>query len=175
MTETNEGALRAVMTAQPAVDWDALYREHAPALLRYLRRLTRSSEEAEALMQDTFVRAIRARRRPDSTRDLRSWLYRLATNTAIDHLRRQRRWRFVPFGARDFESPAASDDIELVRRALRAIKPDQATALVLRLHEGFGPSEIASMLGITETAVKFRLIRGRRAFIDAYTRLGGRA
>lgn len=174
VTETNEGAITRPVSAQETVDWDALYREHAPALLRYLRRMTRSSEEAEALMQDTFVRAIRARRTPSLAGELRTWLYRIATNVAVDHLRRQRRWRFVPFAGDEPGAIPPSDEVEAVRRALRVISAEQATALVLRLHEGFAPREIAAMLGITETAVKFRLIRGRRAFMEAYSRIGGR-
>lgn len=174
MTETKEGAGRAVMRVEYAVDWDALYREHGPALLRYLRRLTKSPDNAEELLQDVFTRAIRARRTPGPAPEIRSWLYRIATNAAIDHLRRERRWRSLPFIGGGSDSSLPSDDVELVRRSLRTIAPEQATALVLRLHEGFAPHEIASMLGIGEAAVKSRLVRGRRAFIDAYTRMGGR-
>lgn len=173
MTETNEGAARAVMRVEYAVDWDALYREHGPALLRYLRRLTRDQGTAEELLQDVFTRAIRAQTSPGSGPETRSWLYRIATNAAIDHLRRARRWQFLPFVGREPETSLPSDDVDLVRRSLRAIAPEQATALVLRLHEGFAPHEIASMLGVGKSAVKSRLVRGRRAFIEAFTRMGG--
>jgi RNA polymerase sigma-70 factor (ECF subfamily) len=172
VTETKEGAAPALVSLQQTVDWDALYREHGPALLRYLRRLTKGPEVAEELMQEVFARAIRATRTPGSSLDIRRWLYRIATNAAIDHLRRERRWQFLPFSGRE-AAPLPSDDVELVRRSLRAITPEQATALVLRLHEGFTPGEIASMLGIGESAVKSRLVRGRRAFIGAYARMGG--
>ena len=170
-------AHEVVVTAQnvsATVDWDAAYREHGPDLLRYMRRFASSIEVAEELMHEAFARAMRARRYPIESAELRPWLYRIATNLALDHLRRDRRFRFIPFIGRETAPERNSAEIDLVRRALRAIAPDQATALVLRLHEGFSPGEIAQMLDIGETAVKSRLVRGRRAFIAAYEQLGGR-
>jgi RNA polymerase sigma-70 factor (ECF subfamily) len=125
-------------------------------------------------MQETFTRAIRAGEAPNDPDDARRWLYRIATNATIDRLRRERLLRFVPFLGRERAPEANSDEVDLVRRALRAIPPEQATALVLRLHEGFVPSEIAAILGLSEAGVKSRLVRGRRRFIDAYERMGGR-
>jgi RNA polymerase sigma-70 factor (ECF subfamily) len=125
-------------------------------------------------MQETFARAMRASRSPAASHELRPWLYRIATNIAIDRLRRDRRLRFIPFAGREVAPERDVAEIDLVRCALRAIAPEQATALVLRLHEGFSPAEIAQMLDIGETAVKSRLVRGRRAFIAAYERIGGR-
>jgi RNA polymerase sigma-70 factor (ECF subfamily) len=154
--------------------WDAAYRQHAGDLVRYLRRLSPNAEVAEELMQETFARAIRASRAPTASHELRPWLYRIATNVAIDRLRRDRRLRFIPFAGREVAPECDVAEIDLVRRALRAIAPEQATALVLRLHEGFSPAEIAQMLDIGETAVKSRLVRGRRAFIAAYEGIGGR-
>ena len=165
-----------VITAQnvlATVDWESAYREHGPDLLRYMRRFASSIEVAEELMQEAFARAMGASRYPVSA-ELRPWLYRIATNLALDHLRRSRRFRFIPFVGRETASERNSAEIDLVRRALRAIAPEQATVLVLRLHEGFSPGEIAQMLDIGETAVKSRLVRGRRAFISAYEQIGGR-
>lgn len=155
-------------------EWDFAYRTHAPALLRYLRRLSRSQEIAEELMQETFGRAIRSGAGPDATDEMRPWLYRIATNLAIDQLRRERRLRFLPFLGNEVAPERNSDEIDSVRRVLRAIPPDQAVALVLRLHEGFAPREIGELLGVTEAAVKSRLVRGRRNFVIAYRRIGGR-
>lgn len=173
MTEIREAAA-ATVSGVKATDWDSLYRAHAERILRYCRRLASSSDAAEELMQETFVKAMRAGSMPVDPDRRRWWLYRIATNAAIDRLRRERILRFVPFTGREQAPDAGSDETDLVRRALRAIPPEQATALVLRLHEGFAPAEIAEMLGIGEAAVKSRLVRGRRRFIEAYDRVGGR-
>lgn len=156
------------MTAN-VVDWDAVYAACAPGLLAYLRRLSRDVETAEDLMQTTFQRAIAARGAPP-TEEMRPWLYRIASNLVIDRARRAGLLRFVPFAETE-EAPATADDAtEAVRHALRTIAPQLAVTLVLRLHEGFSRAEVASLMGVSERTVKWRLERGRAAFAAAYRR-----
>jgi len=174
VTEIREAVRVTTRSDVQATDWDLLYRLHAGGILRYCRRLAKSAEAAEELMQETFARAIRAGQAPEGPDDSRRWLYRIATNATIDRLRRERILRFVPFLGRERAAETDPEEADLVRSALRAMPPEQATALVLRLHEGFTPGELASMLGISEAGAKSRLVRGRRAFIAAYERLGGR-
>ena len=167
-TETTIAAQAAA--GERAVDWERAYSLHAPALLRYLRRLSRDPATAEDLMQETFERAARAGRIPGEA-DVRPWLYRIATNIAIDHLRRRRRFAFLPFSGSERNDRAAFDvDADVVRSALRSVPPEQATALVLRLHEGFSRAEIAQLTGVSERVVKERLERGRESFAQAYRR-----
>lgn len=173
-TEIRESVSVTKLSGVTAPDWEALYRAHAGGILRYCRRLAKNTEAAEELMQETFARAIRAGQAPDGADDSRRWLYRIATNATIDRLRRERILRFVPFVGREHAAETDREEADLVRHALRSIPPDQATAVVLRLHEGFTPAEIASMIGISEAGVKSRLVRGRRRFIEAYERMGGR-
>jgi RNA polymerase sigma-70 factor (ECF subfamily) len=152
------------------VDWERAYVLYAPAILRYLRRLSRDASNAEDLMQETFIRAERAARIP-AVAELRPWLYRIATNLAIDQLRRSRRFAFLPFSGREVDERAAFDDgADAVRRALRAIPADEAVTLVLRLHEGYSRAEIARLMGVSERTVKDRLERGRASFARAYRR-----
>jgi RNA polymerase sigma-70 factor (ECF subfamily) len=174
VTEIREAATVTRRSGALAPDWDALYRAHAGGILRYCGRLAKSREAAEELMQETFARAIRSGTAPDGAEDVRRWLYRIATNATLDRLRRERLVRFVPFLGREEAPRHDPERSDLVRRSLRAIAPEQATALVLRLHEGFAVDEIAKLLGISEAGVKSRLVRGRRAFIATYERLGGR-
>lgn len=169
----NEHAVPVPASAVRMAEWDHAYRAHGPGLLRYLRRLSATQEGAEELLQETFVRAIRGQGPHPTSNDVRPWLYRIATNVAIDHIRREKRFRFLPFAGSE---PAPERDVplvDLVRRALRALPPEQATALVLRLHEGFSAGEIAELLGISEAAVRSRLVRGRRRFIEVFERMGG--
>jgi RNA polymerase sigma-70 factor (ECF subfamily) len=100
--------------------------------------------------------------------ELRPWLYRIASNLAIDQLRRSRRLRFVPFVGTESAPDANNDEAEAVRSALRAIDPELAATLVLRLHEGFSRAEVASIRGVSERKVKSRLAEARIAFERAY-------
>ena len=151
------------------LDWDAVYAAHAADLGRYLRRLVRDQETAADLVQETFVRAMSARRIPPAA-EMRPWLFRIASNLAVSHLRRSR-----IRGLLRLDPPAdlstAIDEAEHVRLALRSIAPEQAVTLVLALHEGLSRREIARLLGIGEEAVKSRLARGRLNFAAAYRRI----
>lgn len=153
-------------------DWEALYREHAPDLLRYLAKLTGQREEATELMQDTFVRAMSAK--TDQIAAFRPWLFRIATNLAVTRVRRRRLFAFIPFHGTELAPGGAFDeDAYQVRAALRSVPPDQAATLLLHYQSGFTRAEIAAMQGLSEDGVKTRLARGRKNFIAAYRRPRG--
>ncbi len=130
----------------------------------------RDEAMAEEHLQETFARALRSPRRVPPN-ELRAWLYRIATNLVLDAARRRRRLVFVTFTGREVAVSQDRGTAELVRRALQRLPADQATALVLRLHEGFSRSEICAIVGANDETVKSRLARGRRNFIAAYQRL----
>ncbi|MBI2773908.1 MAG: sigma-70 family RNA polymerase sigma factor [Chloroflexi bacterium] len=149
---------------------EGLYVTDGPRVLRYLSSLV-GNEAAPDLLHDSFVRAARSHNPPERREDLPNWLFRIAANLAIDHVRRKRRWRSISRLIAEPSAPAAGSVEECVRAALREIPPDQATVLILRLVEGMSRSEISGILGITESAMKSRLVRGRLNFAAAYRRL----
>ena len=153
-------------------DWRELYEEDATVLLRYLAKLTGDREMASELMQETFVRALRANPGFENPRAAHAWLFRTATNLARNELRRRRLLAFVPFSGVE-HAPRSAFDIEgdQVRAALRSLPFDQAATLLLHYHSGFRRNEIAELHGISEETVKSRLARGRKSFIAAYRRL----
>lgn len=155
-----------------STDWEALYAEHAVPLLVVLIKHTGDREVATELMQETFVRAIRAGA-PGDDGGVRPWLFRIAVNLARDHHRRRRLLRFVPFSGHERAPDLDDHQVELVHRALRALSGKLATTLLLHYESGFSRQEIAAMDGISEEAVKSRLARGRVAFAREFTRLGG--
>ena len=156
------------------VDWYALYQTHAGELGRYVMKLVRNDETAADIVQDVFVRAMRAEHQLADLHAVRAWLYRIASSVAIEHLRRRRVLAFVPFaGTETDERDILDPEIDHVRRALASLPPAQAVTLVLCLQEGFSRREAASVLRVSEETVKSRLARGRVAFASAYRRIGG--
>lgn len=155
-----------------ALDWARLYEEHAAELLGYLAKMVGDREVAGELMQDTFVRGIRAERSLRDPRAARAWLFRTATNLAISDRRRRALLRFLPFSGRE-QGAAEAFDVQAaqVRAALRSIATEQAAALLLHYDSGFERAEIAAMLELSEETVKSRLARGRKAFVAAHRRL----
>jgi RNA polymerase sigma-70 factor (ECF subfamily) len=144
------------------------------AIVRYLYRMTGDYEAAKDLAQDTFVDAYRGIFKTDSDLSFKAWLYRIATNNALQHNRRKRILSFVSFpglsedDSRFAETPVNSDDNILVKQTLAKVPYEQRICLVLHYIEGFKYREIADILGITKEAVGKRVARGSKQFQVLY-------
>lgn len=167
LTQTLERDEAALLVEQ-------LFDYHSDAIFTYLLRLTRSREVAEELAQETFLRAFEARARLEGVANQRAWLYRIATNLAFNHFRRQRRFAWLPWGEADDAHIAAEDVAEragqadAIERALDALSLDYRAALLLCCYHDLKMTEAASALAISEGALKMRLRRAREAFRRAY-------
>jgi RNA polymerase sigma-70 factor (ECF subfamily) len=154
---------------------------HLGALLAVATRLTRNSAEAEDLVQDTFVKAMRARSRFEAGTNMRAWLLRILTNTFINRYRRGGLEKSVLEGPdadplvdgwiststleamRDPESQALRPMLEAeIRRALEELPEDFRLAVVLADVEELSYREIADIMGCPIGTVMSRLHRGRR-------------
>jgi RNA polymerase sigma-70 factor, ECF subfamily len=153
---------------------ELLYADYQRPVLAYLTRLVSDREAAEDLCQETFIKAMRGWEQRDATASVVAWLYRIATNTAYDYLRRQRRIRFMPLVDNDEPSlegaPLASqlDEREPVLRALEQLPAMYRLPLVLHSCEGRSTQEIADTLGVSNSAIKTRLFRARERFRQVY-------
>ncbi len=150
---------------------EALAAEHGASLARLAYRLTGNRADAEDLVQETYVRALRALERftPGS---VDAWLRRIATNLFLDSARRRAKLRFDPLAEDAEERLAATGDgpersFEFahlnadVAAALLELAPDFRVAVVLCDLEGFSYEEIAETLGLKLGTVRSRIHRGR--------------
>ena len=155
--------------------FDALFQRWAGPLLRYLERMVSDAGTAEELVQEAFLRVHGARERYEPDARFSTWLYRIATNLALNELRRPRRkarhqstfdeeGRPVDLAA---EQPAV-DAVVDARRAgaalegeLSALPERQRTAIWLTAVEGFSYAEVARTLETTEKSVKALVHRAR--------------
>lgn len=154
---------------------ERLYQDYQRPLLAYLTRLVSDRETAEDLCQETFIKAMRGWEGRDPSASETAWLYRIATNTAYDHLRRRRRIRFTPLEDNEQGSPASDSVMELrvdeqepVHAALAKLPEIYRLPLVLHSCEGRSTQEIADALGCSNSAVKTRLFRARERFRQVY-------
>lgn len=160
--------------AQVPGAFDEVYRVYAPRLFGLICRLA-GRHDAEDLLQDTFLTAHRklASYRGDSA--LGTWLFRVATNVCLDHLR-SRGYRWSQFAdelgdqVEDSSRPAGAvlgvvDRLDL-ERALASLPPGARTVFVLHDVEGFEHKEIAGMLGVTDGTSKSQLHRARLRLRD---------
>jgi RNA polymerase sigma-70 factor (ECF subfamily) len=158
-------------------EFEAFFRQHERAIFTYLWRMTGDEQAAYDLSQETFVRAWRHFERVRGYELPVGWLFRVATNLALNH--RARAVSHQPLGDVDNERFARSDpalrlgEDEAVRRTLMALTPRQRAALVLRAVHGMSCAEVAAALGVSRDAAKMLLLRGRDEFRLRYAREGG--
>ncbi len=144
-------------------------------IFAYIRQMlaTGPRADAEDVLQDVFVRAYGALRGDDRQVNLRAWLYRVAHNRCIDHLRRP-----TPPASEIFEMSRTplQDPIETSQRRedLRRLVEDvarlpeqQRSALLMREIDGMAYTDIAEALEVTVPAVKSLLVRSRMSLVDA--------
>ena len=148
-------------------------------ILRYLFRLTGNYQLAQDLAQDTFIQAYKSILKTNSDLKFRAWLYRIATNNALQYHRHKRVLSFLLFDSNKIEEiPSSSDPSEItdekivIRETLSKVNPKHRTSLVLHYVEGFKYREIAEILGITEEGVRKRVARGKEEFRKHYDRGG---
>jgi len=160
-------------------------------LVAYCYRMLGSFHEAEDLVQETMLRAWKARDRYDRTRaSVRTWLYRIATNACLTALEgRARRplpsglgvpsddpqapltpaldipW-LQPFPDARFDTGVRADMRLALVAAMQVLPPRQRAVLVLREVLEFSAAEVAGQLGTTVTAVNSALQRARAALAD---------
>ena len=167
--------LRLARTDRDAA-FEILYSAYRGRIFTFLLRLARSSEVADDLAQDTFLKAHRALAGLDEEARLLPWLYRIANNTAIDHLRRRGRFTWLPWttlhGTAD--EPRASDaharvpEQNAIGEVLATLPTENAAALLLHAVEGYSYEEIARIQGCTLPAVRSRIARARSAFKERW-------
>lgn len=171
-----DGQLVALAREDRDRAFELLYNAYRGRIFSFLLRLGGSGEVADDLVQETFEKAYRALDRLADDQRLLPWLYRIANNTAIDHLRRGRRFSWLPWvsvgGTND--EPLARDEHAAaslrsdVADVLKTLPPDNAAALLLHALEGYSYEEIAKIQGCTMPAARSRIARARAAFKDRY-------
>jgi RNA polymerase sigma-70 factor (ECF subfamily) len=137
-------------------------------------------EEGRDLAQETFIKVWRALPRMNDEAHFDTWLYRIATNTAIDHLRRRKfGW---PLWKNSEEQDAAKsmstvgpeeqvEEAELVKLALAQLSPQYRACLLLQHVVGFTQREIARSLNLSEKSISIYINRGCEQFRQAHERL----
>ncbi len=168
---------------EPAA-FGVLYDRHVQAVYRYVFYRVRDDAEAEDLTSEVFMKALRAITRYEPRQAFLAWLYRIARNTVIDHVRRGGRQVSFEDALEHPEAHSAVDpDVEILaasdsatlRAALGQLTPLQQEVIVLRFLEGYSTDEIAKIIGKREGTVRgiqFRALGALRQLIPSREALG---
>ncbi len=167
----------------------AIYREFSGQIHTYAYHLLGNPEDADDITQEVFIRAYARLAQLRDQTSMRSWLYRIATNLCMDHLRRRSRIKRI-FGLesplsgpgsgpdeapqRDIAQPMAAAEIDSVAErdhislALKRMPDKYAVCLLLHSLQGLSYREIADVVGVTPGAAAVRLSRARDLFARYY-------
>jgi RNA polymerase sigma-70 factor (ECF subfamily) len=144
---------------------------HSRSLYRLAYRMTGKAEDAEDVVQETFIRAFRQLSRFEARSNVSTWLYRIAFNCAVDFLRsRPRRETATEVDALERLAPAATgptmDDLvyagqigERMQVALGGLSEKERAAFLMRHYHGCSIEEIGSTLGMKTNATKHSIFR----------------
>lgn len=153
-------------------EFDRIFTEYSAPIYNYALRMVGDPDRAADIAQDTFIKAYRKLDTLTDVSSTRSWLYRIATNTAIDEMRRRR--NVVPLGA-DEDHPIEQADggpgpetqvlsglmDERISRALLRLKPNHRQCLILSDVEDMSAVRIGEVMAMSSGAVRVLLCRAR--------------
>jgi len=147
------------------VTFGELLERHEREIFAYALRLTGSRADADDLYQETFLAAFRGWPPPRAGNE-RAWLYKIATNKAIDRVRRAR--RIVPLDDLRLAAPER-DGVTLsdLATAVRALPTGQSAAFVLRKVQGLSYAEVSVALECSEDAARSRVAEAMKKVKEA--------
>ena len=175
---TSDVQLMLDVKAGDEASFDLLLRRYRTPLVNFLFRMVRDSATAEDLAQEVFLRVYRARKQYSPTAKFTTWLFRIATNLALNSIRDNRHRQMETSvdappredeDATPMELPAREkrvdeqmmerDRAEFIRRAVDGLPEKQRIAVLLHKYEEMDYGEIAKILECSESALKSVLFR----------------
>src|SRR3954447_4136321 len=154
--------------------FDVLFERYHSRLLAFCRHMLRSTEDAEDVLQEVFVKAHAAMLADEPPINARPWLYRIARNRCLNHLRRPVADAVETMDVLPSENGVTTAERVQKREDFRALVEDvaelpetQRTALLLREIEALSYEEIATAMDTTVPAVKSLLVRARMSLAEA--------
>lgn len=172
MKPTDEELVAAAATGEEEA-FNELVSRHLRDVYSFALRLVGHKEEAEDISQETFVKVWKNIKKYDSrSSKFKTWLMRIARNTCVDHLRKQKSVPFSQFESDEGENAliegltdeaplqdelvALSQDAEMLERALGELAPRSREILLLRYQDGLSFAEAAVVIGASQNTIKSR-------------------
>ena len=175
---TDDRLVTAAKSGSPEA-FAVLFLRYRPEIARYAGRTLGDDGRAEDVVQEIFISALRGIGTLDRPAGFKPWLYRIAHNACVDHMRRRGKTEEVPFDSQGLppaeeirlfrQMPsshaalAQKENFNNLRKALTDLPEAQGQILVLRELEGLSYEEIAERMNISRSAVESMLFRARRA------------
>ena len=156
--------------------------QHSQRVFGTAFRVTGSAEDADDVVQETFLRAYRKLHLFDGRSQFSTWLHRITVNCAMDLMRKKTRRdareisdegvseiRMIATDPRPDRMAASGEVGRQVEKVLRSLSPTERTVFVLRHFEGHTSKEISQMLGMRSGAIRnavFRAVKKMRSSLE---------
>jgi len=191
MDNTDESLIAAYCQGDKTA-FGEIVRRYADSMLGYLTRMSRDREEAQDLFQETFKR-VHEKAHTFGGGTFKNWLFAIATNVAIDGLRRRKRLRLVslnqpvdcPGSDEEFGTVVAADNrcnpydqaikaeqAEQVKQAIELLPDRQRATLILAYYEQLSYQQVAEALGCSIGTVRTQMFRALRKLADRLPDIG---
>jgi RNA polymerase sigma-70 factor (ECF subfamily) len=158
--------------------FEKLYRLYSDAIYRYLRYMVADDESARDLLQDSFLKAWESLQTLRDAASFRYWLYGIAKNRALNHIRRKKLISWLPWKEDDMlvhtdgqVGGSKPDEWILLRLALEQVQPKYRQCLILQEINGLSQQEIAEIVGIKKSSISQYVKRAYEQLDLAYRRL----
>ena len=163
--------------SQSPKDFEKIVVEYQRSIINFQYRFTGNRYEAEDLAQETFIKAYKKIHTLKEPGKLKSWLYRIARNTAVDFFRKNKN-RAIPVDHDVLaslaieEGPSYEQVIEQnnyskdIRRCVDLLREEEKTLINLLYFHDFSYKQISTMLDINQNTLKSRLRRARISLFD---------
>lgn len=144
-----------------------LYDKYHQDLFQFLFYMVRNREQAEDLVQEVYIKVLKAYDRFEGKSSEKTWLFSIARHVAIDHFRKQKGWKQRLLETFDWntqqvkdhqplpeEIALQNDEIKVMYQCLDQVTVDQRAVIILRFMQSLSITETAEALGWTESKVK---------------------
>ena len=148
---------------------DQTWLEYRKKLFSFIRTKVETTEDAEDILNDVFLKLLKVSGENKSPGNLGSWLYRVTRNRIVDYYRSQKRFEQLPENlAEEHEKPDAIKSFsKCLLPMIRALPENYQQLLMLSEIEGKKYKELAKELDLTLSAVKSRILRGRKMLLGS--------
>ena len=186
MENTDKSLINAHCQGDPAA-FDELVRRYGDRVLGYLIRMSGNREQAEDLFQETFKR-VHEKAHTFRGPQFKGWLFRIATNVALDGIRRGKHNKAISLNQQlDYENPnseqlsaavtadsscnpseqaSKAEQTEQVRQAIRSLPSRQRATLVLAYYQQLSYTDVAEVMGCSVGTVKTQMFRALKTLAD---------
>lgn len=155
--------------------FDQFVREHSDGLFNFIIRLVSNTEDAQDILQDTFVRVWEKSHQFKGKSTVKTWVYRIAINLCYSHLKRRQRWTFslledmkaLISGSNPVTETEYKYQSEILEKSLVILTPRQRSVVTARIYQDLPFAQISEAVGCSVNAAKVHFHEGKKR-IEAF-------